>query len=119
MRTKRTSLGRCVISVFASLAFVPMAPAQTVAQKKELLGKVLNAFSKVPDAQKRILSSGGQNFFALATRLTAPPTQPEEGQGPLANTSRTAQARAGLLPPIELSIGPGGLSRVTDPALDF
>src|SRR6185312_3431005 len=117
MRTTKTSLARCIISIFASLAFVPMAPAQTVAQKKELLGKVLNAFSKVPEAQKKILSSGGQNFFALATRLTAPPTQPGEEEGSLGETPRTAQAKAALLSPIELAIGPGALPRVSDPAL--
>ena len=119
MRTTKTALGRCVISVLTSLAFVPMAPAETLAQKKELLGKVLNAFSKVPDAQKRHLSSGGQNFFAMASRLTASPTQPGEDDATFGPASRTAQARAALLPPIELFNGPGGLARVSDPALDF
>jgi hypothetical protein len=117
MRTTKSSLARCIISILAGLAFVPMAPAQTVAQKKELLGKVVNAFSKVPEAQKKILSSGGQNFFALATRLSAPATQSEESG--VAEIPRTAQAKAGLLAPIELAFGPGGLPRVSDPALDF
>ena len=71
MRTTSTPLGRLVLSVLATLIFVPLAPAQTLTQKKDLLSQVLNAFSQVPDAQKRTLSSGGQNFFALATQLTA------------------------------------------------
>jgi len=112
-------LGRLVLSVLATLIFVPLAPAQTLTQKKDLLSQVLNAFSQVPDAQKRTLSSGGQNFFALATRLTAPPAKPGDDGGGLGDTPRTAQAKAALLAPIELGAGPGGVPRVSDPALDF
>jgi len=119
MRTTSTPLGRLVLSVLATLIFVPLAPAQTLTQKKDLLSQVLNAFSQVPDAQKRTLSSGGQNFFALATRLTAPPAKPGDDGGGLGDTPRTAQAKAALLAPIELGAGPGGVPRVSDPALDF
>jgi hypothetical protein len=35
------------------------------------------------------------------------------------DTARTAQAKAALLTPMDLAAGPGGVPRVSDPALDF
>jgi len=117
MRSTTSGL-RLVVASIAFLISVQVAVAQRLTQKQEILTSALNAFSQVPDAQKRILSSGGRNFFALAGRLNTPTTQLAEG-GPLGDTARIAQAKAASFSPIELALGPGGVSRVSDPALDF
>ena len=122
MRTTTRTLYRFVLCVCAAVAFIQVAPAQTLAQKKDLLKKVLDASSRIPDAQKKLLSAGGRNFFQLAAQLNAPQTKPGVGDGDgglLSDAARRAQAKAGLLAPMELAAGPGGVPSVSDPALDF
>lgn len=124
MRTTTNSLFRFAISVLAALTFVQVAPAQTLAQKKDLLQKVLDASARIPDAQKRLLSAGARNFLLLAQQLNAPPpTKPGVGGdadgGLQGNAARAARVKAALLRPVELAAGPGGVTRVSDPALDF
>ena len=121
MRTTR-SLYRIVLSICAALAFIQVAPAQTLEQKKELLKKVLDASGRISDAQKKLLSAGARNYFQLAAQLNAPQTKPGVGDGDggsLGDAARAAQAKAALLAPVELAAGPGGVPRVSDPALDF
>ena len=121
MRTT-TRLYRLVLSACAALVFIQVAPAQTLAQKKDLLKKLLDASARIPDTQKRLLSAGGRNYFQLAAQLNTPPTKPGvgDGDGGLVNdAARTAQAKAALLAPMDLAAGPGGVPRVSDPALDF
>ncbi len=122
MTTTTTSLCRFVLSICAALTITQVAPAQTLAQKKDLLKRVLDASARLPDAQKALLSSGARNYFQLAAELNAQQTKPGVGDGDgglLANSSETAQAKAALLAPVELGAGPGGASRVSDPAFDF
>jgi len=117
MRTTTTSLCRFVLSICTALAITQVAPAQTLIQKKELLKKVLDASARIPDAQKALLSAGGRNYFQLAAQLNAPQTKPGVGDGD--GGARAAQAKAALFAPVELAAGPGGVARVSDPALDF
>jgi hypothetical protein len=121
MQPTTRSLYRLILSACAALLFIQVAPAQTLVQKKDLLKKVLDASARIPDAQKRLLSAGGRNYFQLAAQLNAPPTKPGVGDdgGLIGNAAGTAQAKAALLAPVELAAGAGGAPRVSDPALDF
>lgn len=124
MRTTTNSLSRFAVSALVALACVQVAPAQTLTQKKDLLKEVLDASSRIPDTQKRLLSSGARNFFQLAQQLNAPPPTKAgiggDGDGGLHdNAARTARTKAALLRSVDLATGPGGVPRVSDPALDF
>jgi hypothetical protein len=125
MRVTAISLFRFAIPALAMLIFAQVAPAQTLAQKKVLLQKMLDASARIPDVQKRLLSAGAQNFLLLAQQLNAPPpTKPGtggDGDGGLQGNAaaRAAQVKAALLRPVQLAAGPGGTTRVSDPALDF
>ena len=122
MRTTTTPLFRFILSVCAALPFIQAAPAQTLAQKKDLLKKVLDASARMPDAQRKLFSAGARNYFQLAAQLNASQTKPGVGDtdgGLLGDRARTDQAKAALHAPVELAAGPGGVPRVSDPALDF
>ena len=122
MRMTTRSLHHFILCICAGLAFVQVAPAQTPAQKKDLLKKVLDASARMPDTQKKLFSAGARNYFQLAALLNAPQTKPGVGDGDgglLSDSARRAQAKAALLAPVELAAGPGGVPRVSDPALDF
>jgi len=122
MRMITRSLYRFVLPVCAACALIQVAPAQTPAQKKDLLKRVLEASTHLSDTQKKLFSAGALNYFQLAAQLNAPQTKPGVGDGDgglVGNAARTAQAKAALLAPVELAAGPGGVPRVSDPALDF
>ncbi len=123
MRTTTNSLLRFALSILTTLAFAQVAPAQTLAQKKDLLKKLLDASSRIPDTQKSRLSAGAQNFLQFAAQLNAPPqTKPGvgDGDGGLIGNAARARAKVALRPPVELAAaGPGGVLRVSDPGLDF
>jgi hypothetical protein len=122
MRMTTRLLYRCVLPVCAALLFVQVAPAQTPAQKKDLLKKVLDASTRLSATQKKLFSAGARNYFQLAAQLNAPQTKPGVGDGDgglTGDAARRAQAKAALLGPVELAAGPGGVPRVSDPALDF
>ena len=113
---------RLAVAAIAACLFTQVVSAQTLDQKKALLKQVLDASAKIPASQKQLLSAGTQNFLHLADQLNTPYTKPGiGGDGGILNSSATvsAQARAGLLAPIELAAGPGGTIQVSDPALDF
>lgn len=122
MKPTTRSLYRFVLAACTTFAFIQAVPAQTLAQKKELLKKVLDASAHMPDSQKKLLSAGARNYLQLAALLNAPQTKPGvgDGDGGLVNdAARRAQAKAALLAPVELAAGPGGVPQVSDPALDF
>lgn len=125
MRTTTSSLLRFAVPIVIALTFAQVAPAQTLAQKKDLLKKLLDASSAgIPAAQQARLSAGAQNFFQLAAQLNAPPqTKPgvgdDGGELMMKSAARTARAKAALRAPVELAVGAGGLPQVSDPGLDF
>ena len=122
MKMTTRLLFRFVLPVCAAVAFVQVAPAQTPAQKKDLLKKVLDASARIPDTQKKLFSAGALNYFQLAAQLNAPQTKPGVGDGDgglTGDAARRAQAKAAVLAPVELAAGAGGVPRVSDPALDF
>jgi hypothetical protein len=95
--------------------------AQTVAQKKEFLKKILDASSKIPAHHKRLLSTGAQNLLHIAERVNTKFTKPGIGDdGGLTNVSPQATA---LLRPhlkfLESAAGKVGTIQVSNPALDF
>lgn len=121
MRSTTRSLYRFVLAACTTFAFIQAVPAQTLAQKKDLLKKILDASAHMPDSQKKLFSSGARNYFQLAALLNAPQTKPGVGDdgGLLNDAARRAQAKAAMLAPVELAAGPGGVPQVSDPALDF
>jgi hypothetical protein len=103
----------------ATFLVVPTAPAQTVAQKKALLKTILDASAKIPAGQKRLLSAGAQNFLHVAEQLNTPYVKGADDGGLINSAARIAQSRPGPGLAVELSAGPGGTTRVSDPGLDF
>jgi hypothetical protein len=97
------------------LVVPPVAPAETVAQKKALLKSVLDATAKIPAGPKRLLSAGTQNFLHIAQQLNTPFVKGSDDGGLINAAASLSQPRH----PIELLAGPGGTTRVSDPGLDF
>jgi hypothetical protein len=114
------------VGVFAAgaLLFAGSASAQAKFDRKTLLKKFLEASNKIPARQKKLLSSGMQNFLALATEMTSPHVKSGIGDDggtfngllrvPAAHNAIRASAAFAASP-----VGPGGTIRISNPNLDF
>src|ERR1700736_4144477 len=71
----------CVFTILVAGVFslAGSTSAQTVAQKKEFLKKILDASSKIPAHHKRLLSTGAQNLLHIAERVNTKFTKPGIG----------------------------------------
>jgi hypothetical protein len=116
-----------VAGIFLAAASVS---GQTQLDKKGLLKKFLDASNKIPAHQKKLLSSGMQNFLHVAEALTTKQTKAGIGDdggffnGPgktLAQAQPKGQILSNAIRAAALANeeGPGGTIKVSNPALDF
>jgi hypothetical protein len=113
-------LYRFAIAVSAvSVLLAGSASAQTAAQKNALLQQVLDASAKIPAAQKKLLSSGAQNFLHVAELLNTKYVKGSDDGGLINATGRAALAQPAFLAGVELFPDSDGTTRISDPALDF
>jgi hypothetical protein len=113
-------LYRCAIVVLTvSALFSGDALAQTVAQRKALLKQVLEATAKIPPAQKKLLSSGAQNFLNVAQKLNTTYVKGGDDGGLINAAAIPVPAQLANAPGAELFPGLGGPTPISNPALDF
>jgi hypothetical protein len=112
--------------VFAAgaLLFAGNASGQAKFDRKDLLKKFLDASNKIPAKQKKLLSSGMQNFLSLAAEMTSPHVKSGIGDdgGTFSGLPKAQAAHNALRASsaFEASIaGPGGTIRISNPNLDF
>lgn len=110
--------------VAGALLFAGSASAQTKADKKAFLNKFLVNSGKMPAKQSKLLSSGMRNFMQIVANLNREHVKAGIGDdGGTFNGPTKAQAISQALRTAVLAnvatAGPGGTTRVSNPALDF
>jgi hypothetical protein len=105
------------------LLFSGSASAQAKFDRKTQLKQFLDASNKIPEKQKKLLSSGMQNFLHFATQMTSPHLKNGGDDGGTFNGFPRASAavkapRSFALKQLS-TLGPGGTTRVSNPNLDF
>jgi hypothetical protein len=106
--------------VAGAFLFAGNAPAQAKFDRKVLLKKFLDASNKIPAHQKKLLSSGMQNFLHIAEEMNKPHTKNGIGDdGGLINIPSRSAHTAFQSSAIAAIAGPGGTIQISNPNLDF
>lgn len=121
---KNRLLFRSTIAVVAGVFLTAgIASGQTQLDKKALLNKFLVNSGKIPAKQSKLLSSGLQNLMQLTNVMNAKHTKAGIGDdgghfnGPTKAQALSLAVRAAAQG--NNNDGPGGTTRVSNPALDF
>ena len=112
MRAARVLYGIAVGVLTVSFLFSGGAQAQTVAQRKALLKQILDATAKIPPAQKKLLSSGAQNFLNVAQKLNTTYVKGGDDGGLINGAASPALAQPANVPGAELFPGLGAPANV-------
>jgi hypothetical protein len=118
LKAKSLLYALSVIATVCSI-FAAASSAQTTFDKKTFLKKYLDASAKLPVKHRKLLSSGYQNLLQVAAAVNAGHIKAGIGDdgGTFSNGFSVRAAQA--VRPQLLSAGPGGTTRVSNPALDF
>jgi len=107
------------VFVTACAILAVTASAQSTFDKKAFLKKFLDASAKIPAKHQKLLSSGYENFLRIANAVNEGHIKAGIGDdGGLINNGFAVHAALSAHPQL-LSAGPGGTTRVSNPALDF
>jgi len=121
---KKNRFFRTVSAVAAGmLLFAGSVSAQAKFDRKKQLKQFLEASNKIPTKQRKLLSSGMQNFLTFAQRVVSPNGKNGGDDGGTLNGFPRASAAVKAPRSFELKelsiLGPGGTTRVSNPNLDF
>lgn len=112
-----TALG--VLAVGCTLSASAVSAQTTNFDKKSFLKHYLDTASKIPAKHQNLLSTGYQNLLHVASEVNAGHVKAGIGDdGGTFNNGFSVRAAQAIRPQL-LSAGPGGTTRVSNPALDF